>query len=153
MDSKKLKIALRSKNKKTRAKAVDQIALTMKEDAANLLIECLENDPEADVRRRAALALGRLESNAGREVLFETMSEDEDEETRKNAAIALGKIFDERAILPLYQFHSQPRKGGFFKNIDRARINLVLTEFAQKKGCKTIEDLVEWYTNKRNNEE
>ena len=67
-----------------------------------------------------------------------------DEETRRNAAIALGNLGDERAILPLYEFSLAPRKNTFSDNLDRARVNKVLIELAEKKAQRSIEELVEW---------
>jgi HEAT repeat protein len=69
---------------------------------------------------------------------------DEDEETRKNAAITLGDFGDERAIMPLFEFSQQPRKNNFTDNLDRARINKVLMELAQKKMVADIDELIEW---------
>jgi HEAT repeat protein len=110
-----------------------------------ILIETLQNDPEGSVRRRAALALGRLADEEAKEALYQAMIQDKDIDTQRNAAIALAKFGDERAILPLFQFYSAPKSNNFFENIDRARVNLALTELAEMKEKKTIEELVEWF--------
>ncbi|NHJ04230.1 MAG: hypothetical protein EAX90_05370 [Candidatus Heimdallarchaeota archaeon] len=135
---------LKNKDKKIREKAVDSLAIAQNPDTIKQLEEVLLKDKESSVRRRAALALGRIENEEACEALFKALTNDSDSETRRNAAIALGRFGDERAILPLYEFFSAPKKNNFFENIDRARVNLVLTELAQRKGIKTIEELVEW---------
>lgn len=144
MDRKKIMEDLKSKNKAVREKAVDQIAVAQDEEMVKELENVLLNDKESSVRRRAALALSRIENEEACNALFKAVEKDKDQETRRNAAIALGKFGDERAILPLYEFYNEPKKGSFFDNIDRARVNLVLTELAQRKGFSTIEELVEW---------
>ncbi|MBD3191677.1 MAG: hypothetical protein GF308_13600 [Candidatus Heimdallarchaeota archaeon] len=145
MNIKEYRKMLKSKDKKTRQKAVDNLALSQDEEATEALITILEHDPEGSVRRRAALALGRIGCEVALESLCQVMKNDPDEETRKNAAISVGKFGDFRAIPVLFDFYSAPRQNNFFDNIDRARVNLVLTELAQTKGFKTIEELVEWY--------
>lgn len=145
MNSQDYKKMLKSKDKKDRQKAVDNLALSSDEEATEALIEVLKNDPEGSVRRRAALALGRIGCEKAIESLCKVMNNDPDEETRKNAAISVGKFGDYRAIPTLFEFYSAPRKNNFFDNIDRARVNLVLMELAQTKGFKTIEELVEWF--------
>ncbi|MHA1558053.1 MAG: hypothetical protein ACTSPM_14120, partial [Candidatus Heimdallarchaeota archaeon] len=59
-----------------------------------------------------------------------------------------GQFGDERAILPLFEFYSEPKSKNFFENLDRARVNLVLTKKKKKKGFVTIEDMVEWIKKK-----
>lgn len=143
MDIKQALIDLKSKDKKIREKAVDNLALAQDPKTINDLKEVLLKDKESSVRRRAALALGRIEDEKASDALFKAIQSDPDEETRRNAAIALGRFGDERAITPLIEFYTAPKKKNFFENIDRARVNLVLTELAQRKGLKTIEDLIE----------
>ncbi|MHA1212805.1 MAG: HEAT repeat domain-containing protein [Candidatus Heimdallarchaeota archaeon] len=135
---------LKSRKKETREKAVDKLALAQDPLAIPDLINILDKDKEGSVRRRAALALGRIESEDSFEALYNAMLTDKDEETRRNAAIALGNFGDERAILPLYEFLQKPKKNNFFDNLDRARVHKVLTELAQKKMVGTIEKLIDW---------
>ncbi|MFW9921673.1 MAG: HEAT repeat domain-containing protein [Candidatus Thorarchaeota archaeon] len=148
MTLKQLKGELKSKDKNVRAQAVDKIAMLQDQSTVKDLIEILLNDKEGMVRRRAALALGRIETDEASDALYLAIEKDEDYETRRSAAIALGKFGDERAILPLYQFYSKPKASSFFESIDRARVNIVLTELAQRKGMATIEQLVDWKKNK-----
>ncbi len=135
---------LKSRKKTVREKAVDNLALAQDASAIQHLEHVLLNDSESSVRRRAAVALGRIENEDAIEALNKAIETDSDVETRRNAAIALGKFGDERAILPLFEFYSEPKSKNFFENIDRARVNLVLSELTQKKGFVTIEDMVEW---------
>ena len=144
MEIKQLLDDLKNKDKKIREKAVDSLAIAQNPDTIKQLEEVLLRDKESSVRRRAALALGRIENEESSEALYKALINDTDSETRRNAAIALGKFGDERAILPLYEFYLAPKKNSFFENIDRARVNLILTELAQRKGIKTIEELIEW---------
>ena len=144
MDIKKALSNLKNKDRQIREKAVDELALAQDPSAIEHLEEVLLNDKEGSVRRRAALALGRIEDERAIEALSKAVEKDTDTETRRNAAIALGRFGDERAIMPLFTFYSEPKSKNFFENIDRARVNLVLNELAQKKGFTTIEDLVEW---------
>jgi len=144
---------LTAKKKAVREQAVDKLALAQDTKAIPHLIQVLEHDKEGSVRRRAALALGRIGDETSKEALAKAMLHDKDEETRKNAAISLGNFGDERAILPLYQFLQAPRKNNFFDNLDRARINKVLIELAQKKMQGSIEQLVEWYRKKLEKQE
>jgi HEAT repeat protein len=145
MDLEKISNDLKSRKTSTREKAVDRLALAQDPETYDELIWVLQNDKEGSVRRRVILALARIGDERCKEVLYETMLNDPDEETRKNAAITLGNFGDERAILPLYEFSQQPRKNNFSDNLDRARINKVLIELAQKKIIsEDIEELVEW---------
>ncbi|MBN1330653.1 MAG: HEAT repeat domain-containing protein [Candidatus Heimdallarchaeota archaeon] len=144
MDIHKLLTDLKSKNKSTREKAVDELALAQDLKTLEILIQILKKDKHGSVRRRAALALGRIGSEDSKEALNEAMSIDKDEETRKNSAIALGNLGDERAILPLYEFLQKPKENNFFDSLDRARINKVLNELAQRKMQGTVEKLVHW---------
>lgn len=153
MNLKKLAAELEKGNKKTREKIVDQIAMKQDEKATNILIDVLKNDPEASVRRRAALALGRIGNEQALDTLYDAMLNDEDSETRKNAAIALGKFGDERAILPLYELYAEPRKNSFFEKIDRARVNVTLLELTQKLEFSTIDELVAWKKEKEKNKD
>ncbi len=139
---------LKSRNKSTREKAIDELALAQDPSTVEDLIQVLKNDEHGSVRRRAALALGRIGSEDCIEALNNAMIEDKDEETRKNSAIALGNFGDERAILPLYDFLQKPKKNNFFDSLDRARINKVLNELAQKKMQGTLEKLIEWRKNR-----
>lgn len=141
---KKILTDLKSKKKAVREKAVDNLALAQDASTVKQLEHVLLNDPESSVRRRAAVALGRIENEDAIEALNRAIETDSDVETRRNAAIALGKFGDERAILPLFEFYSEPKSKNFFENVDRARVNLVLSELIQKKGFTTIEDMVEW---------
>ncbi|HUT81138.1 MAG TPA: HEAT repeat domain-containing protein [Candidatus Bathyarchaeia archaeon] len=144
MDINKLLADLKSKNKTTREKAVDELALAQDPKAIDDLIQVLKKDKHGSVRRRVALALGRIGGDVCKEALNEAMINDKDEETRKNSAIALGNFGDERAILPLYEFMQKPKENNFFDSLDRARINKVLNELTQRKMQGTIEKLVEW---------
>ena len=144
MDSDKIKRDLKSKKVSIREKAVDQLALAQDQESLSDLIWILKNDKAGSVRRRAVLALARIGDDESKEILYQTMMEDQDEETRKNAAITLGNFGDERAIMPLFDFSQQPRKNNFTDNLDRARINKVLMELAQKKMVGDIEELIEW---------
>lgn len=144
MDMKKILSNLKSKKKSVREKAVDNLALAQDASTVKQLEDVLLNDPESSVRRRAAVALGRIENEEAIEALNRAIETDSDVETRRNAAIALGQFGDERAILPLFEFYSEPKSKNFFENIDRARVNLVLSELAQKKEFTTIEEMVEW---------
>ncbi len=60
----------------------------------------LTGDPEARIRRRAALAIGRVGLNAGVQPLIFLLG-DQDPEVREMAAFALGLIGDARAKEPL----------------------------------------------------
>ncbi|NHJ31786.1 MAG: HEAT repeat domain-containing protein [Asgard group archaeon] len=144
MDIKKIRDELKSRNKKSREEAVDQLALAQDPETIPDLIRVLEKDREGTVRRRAALALGRIDLKECADALYKAASNDSDEETRRNAAIALGNLGDERAIVPLYEFYTSPRKNTFSDNLDRARVNKVLIELCEKKAQKSIEELVEW---------
>ena len=144
LNSKKEK-DLKSENVSVREKAADELALVGDTSSVQALIHSLKNDPESGVRRRVAMALGRIGSEEAIESLFEAAVNDSDDETRKNAAISLSKFGDFRAIIPLYRFYSAPRRNNFFDNIDRARVNVALTELAQMKGFAEIEELIEWY--------
>jgi HEAT repeat protein len=144
MDLEKIRRDLKSRKVTTREKAVDELALAQNQDSLNELIWVLKNDKAGSVRRRAVLALARIGDEACMDILNQVMIEDEDEETRKNAAITLGNFGDERAILPLFEFSQQPRKNNFTDNLDRARINKVLMELAQKKMVADIDELIEW---------
>jgi HEAT repeat protein len=144
MDIKRIKDNLKSRNKKTREEAVDQLALAQDPETIPDLRKILEKDKEGSVRRRAALALARIGSEECADALYEAAKNDSDEETRRNAAIALGNLGDERAILPLYEFYLSPRRNTFSDNLDRARVNKVLIELSEKKAQKSIEELVEW---------
>lgn len=135
---------IRSKNLKAREKAVEDLALNPNADSLNELIDLMLNDKEVKIRRTAALAIGRLDDESACEALVKVMTQEKDDETRRNAAISLGKMMDERAILPLAEFYNAPKKNNFFENLDRARVNLVLTELAGNKGFATIEELIEW---------
>lgn len=153
LEIEKLIEELKARKKETREKAVDQLALAQDLSAIPHLIHVLQHDKEGSVRRRAALALGRLGDEQSKEALARAMLTDKDEETRKSAAISLGNFGDERAILPLYEFLQAPRKNNFFDNLDRARINKVLMELAQKKMQNSIEALVAWYQEKQKEEQ
>ncbi len=144
MDLKKILANLKSKKKAVREKAVDNLALAQDANTVKQLEEVLLNDSERSVRRRAAVALGRIEDEDAIEALNRAIETDSDVETRRNAAIALGQFGDERAIMPLFEFYSETKSKNFFENLDRARVNLVLTQLTQKKGFTTIEDMVEW---------
>lgn len=144
MDIKKIKENLKSRNKKNREEAVDQLALAQDPETIPDLIRVLEKDREGSVRRRAALALARIGSKECADALYEAAKKDSDEETRRNAAIALGNLGDERAIMPLYEFYLSPRRNTFSDNLDRARVNKVLIELSEKKAQRSIEELVEW---------
>ncbi len=144
MEIKKLREELKSRNKKSREEAVEQLALAQDPETIPDLIHVLENDREGSVRRKAALALGRIGSEACANALYKTAKNDSDEEARRNAAIALGNLGDERAILPLFEFYNSPRKNTFSDNLDRARVNKVLIELCEKKAKRSIEELVEW---------
>jgi HEAT repeat protein len=145
MDIDKIRQNLKARRTSVREKAVDELALAQDPKTISELIWVLENDKAGSVRRRAVLALARLGNEECIETLYQTMMNDKDIETRKNAAIALGNFGDERAILPLYEFSKAPRKNNFTDNLDRARINKVLIELAQKKIIgEDIEELVEW---------
>jgi len=141
---------LKSKDLKTREKAVEELALNPNADSLNELINLMLNDKEEKIRRKAALAIGRLGNEDACDALAEVVIKEKDDETRKNAAISLGKMMDDRAILPLGEFYNAPKKNNFFENIDRARVNLALTELAGNHGFATIEELIEW---KKNEEE
>ncbi len=144
MNIDKVREDLKKRDKKIREKAVDQFAFAPNLDIVVDLIHVLENDKEGSVRRRAALALGRIGDEECANALVRAIDTDKDEETRRNAAIALGNFGDERAILPLYEFYQSPRKNTFNDNLDRARVNKVLIELTQKKAQRSIEELVEW---------
>ena len=149
MSIKKALADLKNKDKVIREKAVDSLAMAQNPETITELENILLNDSESSVRRRAALALGRIEDERAVEALFKAIEKDTDTETRRNAAIALGRFGDERAIIPLYEYYSEPKSKNFFENIDRARVNLVLTELTQKKGFTTIEEMVEWKKKKK----
>ncbi|NHJ85049.1 MAG: HEAT repeat domain-containing protein [Asgard group archaeon] len=144
MDLKKIEQDLKSRNTRDREDAVDQLALLQDPTTIPLLLKVLKTDKQGSVRRRVALALGRIGDESCADELYEVLVKEKDSETKRNAAIALGSFGDERAILPLYEFYTAPKKNNFFDSLDRARVNKVLTELAQKKARKSIEDLVEW---------
>jgi len=144
MDINKIREELKSRNKKSREEAVDQLALAQDPETITDLIQVLERDREGSVRRRAALALGRIGSEVCADALYKAAEDDSDVETRRNAAIALGNLGDERAILPLFEFYNSPRKNTFSDNLDRARVNKVLIELCEKKAKRSIDELVEW---------
>jgi HEAT repeat protein len=134
---------LKSKDLKAREKAVEDLALNPNADSLNELINLMLNDKEVRIRRKAALAIGRLEDENACDSLAEVLKKENDEETLRNAAISLGKMMDERAIPTLIKFYTAPKKNNFFENIDRARVNLVLTELASNLGFADIEELIE----------
>ena len=68
----------------------------------------LVTDPEARVRRRAALAIGRVGLNAGTQPLVGSLSSDADPEVREMAAFALGLIGDIAAAPPLIKALADP---------------------------------------------
>lgn len=134
---------LKSKDKKAREKAVEELALNPSVDSLKDLIDIMLNDKEVKIRRKAALAIGRLENKDARDALAESLEKETDDETRRNAAISLGKMMDERAVPALIECYNAPKKTNFFENIDRARVNLVLTELAGNLGFADIEELIE----------
>ncbi|MHA1503679.1 MAG: HEAT repeat domain-containing protein [Candidatus Heimdallarchaeota archaeon] len=134
---------LKSKDLKAREKAVEDLALNPNADSLNELIELMLNDKEVKIRRKAALALGRLGDDNACDALAEALKKENDEEARRNAAISLGKMMDERAVPALIECYNAPKKNNFFENIDRARVNLVLTELAGNLGFADIEELIE----------
>ncbi|NHJ39137.1 MAG: HEAT repeat domain-containing protein [Asgard group archaeon] len=144
MDIENIRQNLKSKKITIREKAVDELALAQDPNTVSELIWVLKNDKAGSVRRRAVLALARIGDEKCKDVLYQTMMLDRDNETRKNAAITLGNFGDERAILPLYEFLQEPRKNSFSDNLDRARINKVLIELAQKKMVRDVEELIDW---------
>lgn len=145
MDIENIKQNLKSRKTSVREKAVDELALAQDPKTISELVWVLMNDKAGSVRRKAVLALARIGDEECKEILYQIMMTDKDIETRKNAAITLGNFGDERAILPLYEFLQEPRKNNFSDNLDRARINKVLMELAQKKIVgEDIEKLVEW---------
>ena len=135
---------LKSKDPSVREKAVEELTLNPNSNSLNELIDLMLNDPKVKIRRKAALAIGRLANDDACDALTEAIKKEKDDETRKNAAISLGKMMDDRAILPLAEFYNAPKKNNFFENIDRARVNLALTELACNHGFATIEELIEW---------
>jgi len=135
---------LKSKDLSVRKKAVEELTLNPNSNSLNELIDLMLNDPKVKIRRKAALAIGRLANDDACDALAEATKKEKDDETRKNAAISLGKMMDDRAILPLAEFYNAPKKNNFFENIDRARVNLALTELAGNHGFATIEELIEW---------
>ena len=68
----------------------------------------LLGDEEARVRRRAALAIGRVGLSAGVDLLLPRLSGDPEPEVRQMAAFALGLLNDRRAVLPLRTALSDP---------------------------------------------
>ena len=66
-----------------------------------ILLEPLE-EGDADVRREAALSLGRIGSKDGVDALLQTIREDDDPQVRWRAAMALGRIGD-HGIIPVLQ--------------------------------------------------
>jgi cyclophilin family peptidyl-prolyl cis-trans isomerase/HEAT repeat protein len=67
----------------------------------------LVRDPEARIRRRAALAIGRVRLNAGVQPLVATLA-DADPDVRAMAAFALGILGDPSAEAPLVQLLGDP---------------------------------------------
>lgn len=65
--------------------------------AVQALIQLLEGDPVADVRRAAALALGEMEATAAVPALSRALLEDDSADVRMAAAWALGEIEDPAA--------------------------------------------------------
>ena len=61
----------------------------------------LVTDTDASVRRRAAIALGRIKDRAGFEWLTARLQQDPEPEVRAAAAFALGVLADARAVEPL----------------------------------------------------
>ena len=75
MEIKKIRDALKSRNKKSREEAVDQLALAQNPQTIPDLIQVLKKDREGSVRRRAALALGRIGSEECVDALYEAAKE------------------------------------------------------------------------------
>ena len=67
------------------------------------LVEILQEHPEADVRRAAAAALGRLRDSRAVEPLATALLTDEAAEVREESAKALSKIGDPEAVSALIQ--------------------------------------------------
>lgn len=102
------KIALRDEEPELRTAALRGLHEYEERDLIGVLADVLRNDPEAMVRREAAVALGRyalaaelgrlVEADAAvvREVLFESAEDlDEDEDVRARSIEALGAISGE----------------------------------------------------------
>jgi HEAT repeat protein len=102
------KIALRDEEAELRTAALNGLHEYEHRDLISVLADVLRNDPSSDVRREAAIALGRYalaaelehltpdDANAVREVLFESAEDlEEDERVRGRAIEALGAFSGE----------------------------------------------------------
>jgi HEAT repeat protein len=142
------KIALRDEEPELRSAALRGLYEYEERDLIAALADILRSDPEAIVRREAAIALGRyaLEAELGRlleadasvvrDVLFESAEDlDEDEEVRARAIEALGAISGEETenlIESIYEEDSMWLKIGAIDAMGRscspAWIPLILRE-------------------------
>ncbi len=122
------KIALQDEAPELRSAALRALFEYEARDLISVLSDLLRNDPDADVRREAAIALGRYalaaelgklaadDASRVREVLFESAEDlEEDEEVRGRAIEALGAMSDEETenlIESIYQEDSMWLKIG-----------------------------------------
>ncbi len=70
-------------------------------DALNPLIKILKSDPDASVRRSAAVALGSFKSAGTTRALLEAMQADDAPEVRRFAVLSLGELKASAAAVPL----------------------------------------------------
>lgn len=91
--------AIRDSNVEVRVNAIMALgSLNADPRSVQALIQALRTDPDAEVRKVAAWALGQIEDRAATSALVQAMASDRSVEVRRTATWALGQIEDPAAV-------------------------------------------------------
>ncbi len=99
--------------------AVNALGRVWTDETAPKLIVLLQRGPE-DVRKEAALSLGRIGGEGALVALLEALSDDPSFEVRWRAAMMIGRIGDQEAVALLMRIRAKEAHPFVIEQIDEA---------------------------------